>query len=148
MLDRALAWYESQPESDARRNRYGLMMTLYRAERWEEAEVLARELLSERPDSYANLGYVGALAARLGDRETALEMSDRLAAIDRPFVFGTPTYQRACIAALLGDREEAVRLLYESYAQGRSYNVTLHRDIDLETLRDYAPFQEFLRPKG
>ncbi len=28
------------------------------------------------------------------------------------------------------------------------YGLWLHRDIDFESLRDYPPFQELLRPKG
>jgi hypothetical protein len=28
------------------------------------------------------------------------------------------------------------------------YSVWVHRDIDFESLRDYPPFQELMRPKG
>jgi len=150
MLARALGWYEAQSAEYMRPagSRYGLLMTLYRAERWEEAEVLARELVAESPDNLSYLGYLGTLAARRGDREGALEISEQLAGLDRPYLYGSHTYQRACIAAVLGDREEAVRALRESFAQGRGYTTSLHRDIDLEPLRDYQPFQEFMRPKG
>jgi hypothetical protein len=30
----------------------------------------------------------------------------------------------------------------------QDYYLWLHRNIDFEPLRDYAPFQEFMRPKG
>jgi len=60
------------------------------------------------------------------------------------------TLDRARIAALLGDREEAVTLLRQAIEQGVNWGhgVWVHRDIDLESLHDYPPFQELLRPKG
>ena len=39
-------------------------------------------------------------------------------------------------------------LLREAYARGRPFTVFLHRDMDLELLRDYPPFQQFIEPKG
>jgi len=91
---------------------------------------------------------LGSKNARRGDREGAMKISDELAAIDRRFLFGRHTYWRACIAAHLGEKERAVALLRESFSQGRSYRVGLHRDINLEPLWDYQPFKELLRPKG
>jgi hypothetical protein len=75
----------------------------------------------------------------------------------RPHLFGQPTLWRARIAALLGNREGAVRFLREAISQGLipldltqglGYSMWLHRDIDFESLRDYSPFQELLRPKA
>jgi hypothetical protein len=109
---------------------------------------LIEELAAERPDNIDYKGYLGTLAARRGDREEALRISTELESIDRPYLFGSNTYWRARIASLLGDRERAVALLREAFAQGREYGVYLHRDMDLEPLRDYPPFQELLRPKG
>jgi hypothetical protein len=31
---------------------------------------------------------------------------------------------------------------------GRGMSLALHRDIDFEALRGYAPFDELMRPKG
>ncbi|MFZ5788146.1 MAG: TPR end-of-group domain-containing protein [Acidobacteriota bacterium] len=94
------------------------------------------------------LGALGTLAARRGDRVEALRISDALARIEAPFLFGRPAFGRACIAALLGERQRAVDHLRESIAQGNSYDASLHCDMDLESLRDYPPFVELLRPKG
>jgi len=71
-----------------------------------------------------------------------------LAAIDRRFLFGGHTYWRACIASLLGEKEQAVALLKEAFSQGCGYGVHLRQAIDLEPLWDYPPFKELLRPKG
>ncbi len=68
--------------------------------------------------------------------------------LDRPYLFGANTYWRARIAALLGERERAVSLLRDGFAQGRSYGAYLHAEYDLEPLRGYPPFEELLRPKG
>jgi hypothetical protein len=62
--------------------------------------------------------------------------------------FGRESYWQACIAALLGEKERAMTLLHDAYTQGRAFTIWLHRDMDLEPLRDYPPFQELLRPKG
>lgn len=77
-----------------------------------------------------------------------MKISEELSKIDRPYLFGNHTYWRACIAALLNDKERAVALLQESFNQGRDFGAYLRRDIDLEPLWDYPPFKEILRPKG
>ena len=57
------------------------------------------------------------------------------------------------IAALLGEKELAVRLLQEALSQGVLYQLQLglyyiHPNMDLEPLYDYPPFQELIKPKG
>lgn len=55
-----------------------------------------------------------------------------------------------------GDRDGAVNALREAWAQGISWAMHLstgtiedcHREIDFESLRGYAPFDELMRPKG
>jgi serine/threonine protein kinase/tetratricopeptide (TPR) repeat protein len=147
---RAVDWYRDKlSEKEAtERKRYGLACALYVAEQWEDSKALIEELAAEKPDNIDYKGYLGTLAARREDREEALRISTELKSIDRPYLFGNHTYRRACIASLLGQREQAVALLREAFAQGREYGVYLHRDMDLEPLRDYPPFQELLRPKG
>jgi tetratricopeptide (TPR) repeat protein len=146
----AVEWYKGRSAEEAAKeeNRYYLAGALYLAERWEEAQKIFEALLSEKPDNIDYKGSLGTIAARLGDREKALQISGELKALTKPYLFGGHTYWRACIASLLGEKEQAVALLRESFAQGREYGVYLHRDMDLQPLRDYPPFQEFLKPKG
>jgi hypothetical protein len=47
-----------------------------------------------------------------------------------------------------GERDTAVTLLRQAFAEGLDYGIWLHRDMDLESLRDYEPYQELVRPKG
>ncbi len=64
-----------------------------------------------------------------------------------PYLFGWHTFWRARIAALLGEKEQAVRLLREAHNQGVQF-IRFHNDMDLEPLHDYPPFKEFKKPKG
>jgi tetratricopeptide (TPR) repeat protein len=134
--------------TDQNRDKLTPEMALYVAEQWEEAAALVEKLRSEEPDDIDYLGYGGAIAARRGDREGALKISEELKGIERPFTFGAQTYWRARIAALLGMKEEAVELLRQSFSQGKEYSVFVIMEADLFPLRDYAPFKELMKPKG
>jgi hypothetical protein len=114
---------------------------------------LFERLTEEYPENITFLGYSGLVAARSGNRGSALQVSDRLAALEDPYLFGQNTYWRACIAAALGERERAVDLLRQAFAEGEWYSrVILHyywnSQIDFESLQNYPPFQELMRPKG
>ena len=75
-------------------------------------------------------------------------MSQELADMDDSILLGRNTYNRGCIAALLGENERAVDLLREAHGQGQGFDEEWHRNIDLESLRGYKAFDEFMRPKG
>jgi len=74
-----------------------------------------------------------ALAARRGNREDALRISRELEAIKKPYLLGRNTYWRACIAALLGEKENTVSLLLEALDQGQSYS-HIYAEVDFESL--------------
>ena len=63
------------------------------------------------------------------------------------YLHGQHIYWQACISAQLGEQEAAVDLLREAFSEGLEYGIEFHRDVNLEVLRDYAPFQELMRPK-
>jgi tetratricopeptide (TPR) repeat protein len=138
VIERAVKWFESrtEKESKSRTNRDNLAQLLYEAERWEEAQDIYEALNKKYPDRIEYLGRLGGIAARRGDKEEALRISSLLENIDRPYIFGSHTYWRVRIAAILGDKKNAVRLLREALAQGRSYR-RLHPVIDFEPLQDY-----------
>jgi tetratricopeptide (TPR) repeat protein len=150
MAGRAVEWHRERlaGKEAAEPQRYNLAEALYVAEQWKEAAALIEKLRSEKPDDIDYLGYGGALAARRGDKEDALKISEELKKIDRPFIFGEQTYWRARIAALLGMKEEAVELLRQSFSQGKYYDVFIIQEADLDPLRDFAPFKELMKPKG
>src|SRR6059036_340422 len=95
-------------------------------------------------DQLDYLGYLGAIAARQGNREQALRVDRTLAGVKRPYIFGRHAVWRARIQALLGEREGAVALLRDAFAQGYPHAHALHVDLAFDALRDYAPFRELV----
>ncbi len=147
ILNLAIRWYESRTPDELKPLRNSYAASLYGARRWDQSKIIFEELAKESPDVWEYRGWIGLTAARLGDREKALEISEWLGTIKQPYLFGGNTYYRSCIAAILGDKEEVVTLLRESLSQGYSYFQT-HFDMDFESLRDYPPFIELMKPKG
>jgi hypothetical protein len=94
------------------------------------------------------LGASGTTAARRGDADAARAISRELGELELPYLNGINTLWRARIVALLGENDEAVEFLRRAFAEGLRYSIFLHRDMDLEVLRGYAPFDELMRPKG
>ena len=94
-----------------------------------------------------SLGYCGVLAARLGDAREARRIAGALSRSDRPHLFGSHTYWRARIAAVLGEADGAVALFRQAFAEGCPFDIAFHRDMDFESLRDFPPYQALLRPK-
>lgn len=146
--DKAINWYLSRSDSEqqAEGRQAELARSYYIAERFADAQKIYRKLLQQHPDNIDYQGTIGAIAARLGDTTEARRIDAVLKGINQPYLFGGHTYYRACIAALLGEKEHAVSFLRDALSQGQEY-YRLHADIDLETLRDYPPFQDLVKPK-
>jgi hypothetical protein len=148
VAERTVHWYQARPAVEAADSRGGLLESLCYSERWNEAKTTADVLLAENPDDIGRLGSVGVLAARLGDAAQARRIEADLAAITRPYLRGLHTYQRACIAAQLGENDRALALLRDAFARGFEFNEEVHRDANLEPLWGYPPYEELMRPKG
>jgi DNA-binding SARP family transcriptional activator len=149
--NRAIDWYRSraQEQAETATYRYGLAQILYEAERWQEARTLIQELVEEFPGSVIYLGYLGVLNARLGNTQQALRIDEELRTLNPPYSFGWPSYWRARIAAVRGERDRAVDLLNDAIAKGHFYTGRLyHTDKDLESLRGHAALEQLLQPKG
>jgi tetratricopeptide (TPR) repeat protein len=109
-----------------------------------------RELMREAPeDLAAQARYAVALVTCGGPREEAQKIASALAKVDRPFLRGEHHFQRARILAALGDHEGAVNALQAAFRQGRPWpSGALHADRAFDSLRDYLPFVELVKPKG
>ena len=144
VLEISLDWYETERGDDKTRYRSDIGDILYQLERWEEAREIFSELNQETGDYYNNLGRI---AARLGNRDEALMWSERLAAQTDTLTHNVWLNRThlALIAALLGDREDAVRLLQQAIDEGQFHYDMLPRDMDFEGLWDYGPFQAIFR---
>jgi predicted Zn-dependent protease len=144
----ALSWLRSRPPGELQRWSFELGQALCITEQWQEAKQIFQELAGESPRKIECQGYLGSLAVRLGDRAGAERIAESLGALDGRYRFGLHTYCCAHIASLLGEKDEAVALLRNAFAQGYRFSISVHRDPDFEPLRDYPPCQELLRPKG
>jgi tetratricopeptide (TPR) repeat protein len=146
ILDQAVQWYKGRPAEEMDSLGYGL--TLYDARRWEEAKSIFEQLAKGSPDRFDYHAILGCITARQGDREKALKVSEWLKNLKRPYLFGEHIWCRAYLMAVLGEKDQAVSLLKESFLQGFQYNISLHTDVDFESLWDYPPFKKLLKPKG
>jgi len=152
LFDSAVQWYEAQSPETLDSLLFGYGAVLYDARRWDQAENVFLRLAKRVPkDSLAGWQYeswLGWIAARKGDRARAMEVSEWLKNLKFPHLHGENTYHRACIAAILGDKAQAVALLKEAFIEGLPFSLRGHNDNDLESLWDYPPYIELMKPKG
>jgi tetratricopeptide (TPR) repeat protein len=148
VAERAVAWYRARPAAEAAKYQGDLLGALRQSEQWAEAKARADAELAKNPDEIDLCGLAGMLAAHLGDAVQARRMEAKLAALTRPYLYGRHTYQRACIAAHLGEKDRALGLLRDAFAQGYWFDLHIHRDLGLEPLWGYPPYEELMKPKG
>ena len=158
VLQRVLDWCRSRPAQDqgTALYRFDLAHALLAAGMWDSSRVLAESLALQHAESLSYQGLLGVVAAHRGQRRESERIDSLLAAVPPLYQHGVPSYWRAAIAAQLGDRQKAVALLFEASEQGfvdevrasrRMIGPFLHSDLYFESLRDYSPFRELLRPK-
>jgi len=153
VLGRLLAWHASRPaaEQATESSRFERAQTHYAAGHADSARAIAAELARAHPQNEQYAGLLGVLAAQRGDRAEAARVDRLLVALERPLGRGRATYWRACIAALLGERDTAVDLLARALDAGYVYQVRFlnaHMEPSFAALREYPRFQALLRPKG
>jgi serine/threonine-protein kinase len=153
-FDRTLAWHARRPSADRATEylRFERAQSYYAAGHGDSALAIVSALARAHPRTDDYVGLLGALAAQRGDTGVAHSMNRLAISLDHPYARGRATFWRACIAAQLGQREEAVLLLARARQQGYVFNGLLFMSAHLEpsfaTLRDYPPFMALLRPMG
>jgi tetratricopeptide (TPR) repeat protein len=105
------------------------------------------ELLTDDPESIENRGRYGVLMAKLGEKEMAMDVYDWLGNLRDPYMYGKNIMWQAEIAANLDQKERAVSLIRDAVQKGYTTTIYFHWGPNLEPLRDYPPFQEFIRPR-
>jgi hypothetical protein len=140
---RTVAWVHRLPPDQRSALDDALPVFLFEAGDLREARRL-QERLAARDKAWESLAFLGIISAAQGDRESAGRVDARLArhAGPREELLAS----RAGIAAWLGDREKAVRLLREALRAGYEARSILHMLVDFAPLRGYAPFEELARP--
>ncbi len=121
--------------------------------RLEQAQVVLEVVVAQLSDGrdylpIASRGWLGTVAARRGDLDTARSMDRELAGILDPHIHGIPVYYRAAIAASLGHREEALEFLHAAQAAGWSAFVAFHDEerVLFEPLEGMAEYEDLLHP--
>ncbi|HET7566113.1 MAG TPA: BTAD domain-containing putative transcriptional regulator [Gemmatimonadaceae bacterium] len=145
---RAAQWLATQPQPTTTDDKLLRLKLLYAMQHWDEAWTLVNPLPTDVANDVTWLGYRGAIAARRGDSTEAKRVARELAVHPYPYSYGEPALWRARIAAVLGDRDQAVALVREAFAQGLAVDLYLHALADFASLRGYAPFDELMRPRG
>ena len=150
LAKRAIGWYLDQCEEGSveRRHRYAIARAYYESGQWQEAQMVACELLGESPENLDVVGLAGATAARLGNEAEARAVLATLQSKTGRFRFGAHLVHSARILAILGDSERAMAALRGAFARGYCYGIELHTDVDLALLSGQPAFRELLRPKG
>ena len=149
-FSRALSWYGDQKPAgdDAETVRAEFAKAHYYARHWGAAESIFRTLSDGNLAPYVYAGFLGAIAARVGDttfaRQTIAHFDTLRPTLVRPHAI--VGYWQGKISAILGDEKRAIEGLTECFGpQGRS---GMHSDADFEHIRQGRPFREFVRPKG
>src|SRR5213595_3291748 len=165
----AVRWLEGRPAPEARSvaNRFRLALAYYVGGRVDDARRLLEGLAAETalgapdyatmrwiaiitgdsPDRVTLQGFLGVLAARQERRADALAFDRTLQAMSPRYLYGRHTMWRARIQAVLGERDTAVGLVQEAFAQGYPRGGVMHLFPSLRSLRDYPSYQELLTPK-
>ncbi len=149
-MERALEWYRSEHSDDRtsrRVNRTWIFTLLMWLGRTDEAEPVLAAIRSDHPNR-SDLGESLAILRAVQGRADEARQIARQLEEESPWINDWGQL-RATVAALLGEREEAMRLLREEDRIGSlRFPWGLHRDMDLRSLWDYPPFQEFIAPRG
>ncbi|MFC1553376.1 adenylate/guanylate cyclase domain-containing protein [candidate division KSB1 bacterium] len=145
MLDRAFEWFRIHPPSSPD-DHHRLGLTYYYSDSLNVAQEICEKLIEENPDNITYQFFIGCISACLGNSEKAEEIINLINNQD-PLGSGSLLW-KARITAQLGKKEQAVDILKELFSRRFSYYGGFHRYIEFESLLDYKPFIDLLKPKG
>jgi hypothetical protein len=159
LAERAVAWFAGRPVSEHAGHQPVRVQALFLAGRWQEAKQAAEALTASpqvrswdiltifwgQPAVY-RLGWIGCIAARLGDEAHARHMAAQLRDFETSCLSRDRTYWRAAIATQLGTKDEAMRLFEEAVAQESLMVWQADHDVLLESLWDEPRFRALVRP--
>jgi tetratricopeptide (TPR) repeat protein/tRNA A-37 threonylcarbamoyl transferase component Bud32 len=149
LAERAFDWMMTRPAEEANTLQRGgfKFLLLLELGKFREALAMNDSLAAAQSFHWRYRAREGQIRAKMGDRAAAEKNSAELAALRQPYLRGAHTYERAIIAALLGDRSKAVSLLQESQSRGTAI-WSAHSDTRFRNLWNYPPFIELMKPKG
>jgi tetratricopeptide (TPR) repeat protein len=152
---RAIERFDARPTAEATEVGHGYWYgrALFLAGRVDESHMVFDEIVNAQSDSLSYRAFRAFLAVQRGDTAQATRDAEWLDEYVPPDVPGagwriSPLYWQGVIAAALGERQQAVDFLRESYDQGRLHDWYDGVRVEFESLRDHPDFQELMRPKG
>lgn len=156
LVQKSEAWLASRPPQEAASEvqRYDRARLRYLVGRDAEARAEGEALEREFPDNRFYRGFVGSCAARCGDTEGARVALTWRRAVDLKYRFGHHKFLQAQITALLGQRDDALRLLREAKAQfaapveGINSLTDVLLNPDFESPATDSEFKAILAPQG
>jgi tetratricopeptide (TPR) repeat protein len=111
---------------------------------WPELAITAASLIkldSAEPDYR---GILGVTLVHTGKRSDAVALRNSIENDRRPYRFGRAPVAAARIATALGTTGDAIADLSRAFAEGRQFDLWVHRDADFDTLRPIASFQKIV----
>jgi Flp pilus assembly protein TadD len=150
LADSVVAWYRVRPPPTDPEVGEDFANALYDAGRWEQAGKVVRQLLRADPTNFGLRSLAGAIAARLGDRRAVDRTDAWLARFKAPYLNGGATFERARLAAILGERERANDLFLQALDDGFAIWQGLgpHNDPDFDSIRGMSAYQLLYRDKN
>ena len=153
---RVVKWYRSLPPERFEREptQFGPAWMLYLAQAWPELAEHVEYLEKSAPQHPRTIIYRGVVAAHGGDRVRAMIADSLIQRLGKPQPPGKPwlppdlaLYYRSEIAALLGDRDRAVGLLQDAFADGLRYTIYLHASPAWASIRSDPRFIRIMEPR-
>ena len=151
-VERSLEWFGASGAGETApvAVRAAYARALYDAEHWNDAGVIFEQLQAKDPAGWDIAASAALCAARQGNRARALELMALIEAVPDTVRDPNPVVQSRAVylsrvAAVLGDRDRAVRYIerLNDYTGGRLSRHAQHRDF--ENLVGYPPYERVTR---
>jgi len=144
---KSIVWYNNNYKDEFSEE---LGAAYYIAGQWDKSEEIFSALLEKKSERIELWGYLGIIAAHRGDTVQIEKCRNHINDLYNKYNFGKEAYWKSRIAAVSGDKEMAVQLLCTSFSQGLhmwGYDIPAYEAVEYESLRDYKPFQDLIKPK-
>ncbi|MGH7712474.1 MAG: hypothetical protein ACREOG_14385, partial [Gemmatimonadaceae bacterium] len=148
---RAVRWLATRPseERSTVAARYQRILALELEGALDSAWTDVRQLVQYAPANIEIRGRMGVLAARRGDRAAAMAVDGWLARLTGAMPPGLPHFERARIAAVLGEHDRAMELLETLPFGMHPVDVAfLHSDPAFRSLHSDERWIRMLKPRG
>jgi hypothetical protein len=110
-------------------------------ERWSDLGATAAALMTIDSTEPDYRGLLGVTLAHRGRTAEAVSLRATIEDDSRPYLFGRAPVAAARIASALGNDDDAIADLARAFAEGRQFDLWLHRDSDFDRLRSLPAFQ-------